>query len=70
MHSSTKAVIRKWVWTLVYNWKYQLYDPDICCCGDMIEKGGSICHHGGCRSMREYTVTGLVTKKTTTKDSR
>lgn len=38
-------------------WKYRNEDPDVCCCGCMMGQGGSICHHGGCRSMKEYCIT-------------
>lgn len=47
------AVIRYW-W---YWWGIRKHDPEICCCGDMIGCGGSICHHGGCRSALEYALT-------------
>lgn len=38
-------------------WRYRNIDPDICCCGDMVGSGGSTCHHGGCRSAKEYAIT-------------
>ena len=38
-------------------WHYRFVDPELCCCGDQIGCGGSICHHGGCRSAKEYAVT-------------
>jgi hypothetical protein len=41
----------------IAKWKYRHVDPNLCCCGDMMGKGGSICHHGGCRSMKEYCIT-------------
>jgi hypothetical protein len=44
--------LRRWL-----NWKYRKQDPDVCCCGCMLGHGGSICHHGGCRSMKEYVIT-------------
>lgn len=42
---------------LYVNWKYRKYDDELCCCGEQIGHGGSICYHGGCRSMKEYTIT-------------
>jgi hypothetical protein len=39
------------------NWKYRQIDHDVCCCGEQIGKGGSICLHGGCRSAREYLMS-------------
>lgn len=39
-----------------YSFKWRNVDPEICCCGERIGHGGSICHHGGCRSMKEYTI--------------
>ena len=44
------------VWYIKY-WKYRKYDDELCCCGEQMGHGGSICHHGGCRSMKEYTIT-------------
>jgi len=38
-------------------WKYRKYDDELCCCGEQMGHGGSICYHGGCRSMKEYVVT-------------
>lgn len=38
-------------------WSYRNIDPDICCCGEQVGSGGSICHHGGCRSAKEYAIT-------------
>ena len=39
------------------SWKYRRVDPDLCCCGSQMGQGGSICHHGGCRSAKEYAIT-------------
>lgn len=38
------------------SWKYRKIDPDLCCCGSQMGRGGSICHHGGCRSAREHAI--------------
>lgn len=38
-------------------WRYRKIDPDLCCCGSQMGQGGSICHHGGCRSAKEYAIT-------------
>lgn len=43
-----------------FQWKYRHQDPAVCCCGCMMGEGGSICHHGGCRSQVEYCVTSSV----------
>jgi len=51
-----------WCRKLWLNWKYRHYDPDVCCCGCMMGEGGSICHHGGCRSMKEYVITSELKK--------
>ncbi len=37
--------------------KYRDIDENLCCCGDEIGKGGSICNHGGCRSSKEYIIS-------------
>lgn len=37
-------------------WRHRKIDPDLCCCGSQMGQGGSICHHGGCRSAREYAI--------------
>ena len=42
---------------LYLNFKYRGYDPDICCCGGTVGEGSEICRHGGCRSLKEYTIT-------------
>ncbi len=47
------ALFRRLYWT----WKYRNVDPDLCCCGDRIGCGSSICRHGGCRSAKEYAIT-------------
>lgn len=45
-------------WVIVYlHWKHRDKDPEVCCCGCYMGKGGSICYHGGCRSMKEYIIT-------------
>lgn len=41
------------------HWELRNVDPEICCCGSMIGTGGSICHHGGCRSAKEYALCDL-----------
>lgn len=38
-------------------WRYRNIDPELCCCGDTIGSGGSICHHGGCRSAKEHAIS-------------
>lgn len=50
-------MIRKLYSLYLEHWKYRHYDHDICCCGDYMGHGGSICYHGGCRSMKEYIIT-------------
>lgn len=52
-----RALYRKWL-----EWKYRKHDPELCCCGEMIGDGGSICAHGGCRSAVEWCVTSQVDK--------
>ena len=47
----------KWFRKIVAMWCYRNNDPDICCCGSMLGQGGDICHHGGCRSAKEYAIT-------------
>lgn len=42
---------RKWL-----EFKYRHHDGDVCCCGSQMGQGGSICHHGGCRSMKDYVI--------------
>ena len=44
---------RRWL----AQWRYRKIDPDLCCCGSQMGQGGSICHHGGCRSAKEYAIT-------------
>jgi hypothetical protein len=46
------AVRRAWL-----AWRYRKIDPNLCCCGDWIGQGGSICGHGGCRSAKEYAIS-------------
>ena len=46
--------IKKWY---LEHWKYRHHNHEICCCGEQIGHGGSICYHGGCRSMKEYLIT-------------
>ena len=41
-------------------WRHRKIDPDLCCCGSRMGQGGSICHHGGCRSAKEYAITREV----------
>jgi hypothetical protein len=43
-------------------WRYRHADPEVCCCGSQLGHGGDICYHGGCRSMKEYAVTGDIEK--------
>lgn len=47
------------VW--VARWKYRKICPELCCCGTQMGQGGSICGHGGCRSVKEYAITRDVT---------
>lgn len=42
---------RRWL-----EFKYRHQDDSVCCCGSNMGEGGSICHHGGCRSMKEYVI--------------
>lgn len=45
------------------NFKYRSCDPGVCCCGSDLGTGGSICYHGGCRSMKEYVITADVERR-------
>ncbi len=49
--------LRRWIKRNWLTWKYRKIDPNLCCCGCELGQGGSICHHGGCRSMKEYCIT-------------
>lgn len=51
-----------WIRKLYYEWHFRFVDPDLCCCGCKMGEGGSICHHGGCRSAREYAITCCLEK--------
>lgn len=48
---------------LYLKFKYRKYPNDLCCCGETIGTGGEICYHGGCRSMKEYTITKIMEGK-------
>lgn len=52
--------MKRFIKRLYFLWKYRNVDPDLCCCGCNIGTGGSICHHGGCRSAKEYAITSQV----------
>lgn len=48
-------------------WHLRNVPDDVCCCGGMIDEtgrgdGGDICYHGGCRSLKEYTITSFIEK--------
>jgi len=49
------------LWKVARRWsvrrKYRHEDPNVCCCGCLMGQGGSICHHGGCRSAKEYAIS-------------
>lgn len=48
-----KQLIRKWA-----KWKYRKYKHDnVCCCGETVGEGGSICAHWGCRTQYDWAVT-------------
>jgi len=55
--------IRKFLYRQWLEWKYQNVDPEVCCCGELIGNGGSICAHDGCRSAREYAITSAIERK-------
>ena len=61
---ATGLDVRTRFWTIVAAWKYRHADPDICCCGCEWGKGGDICHHGGCRSAKEFAMTAFVKNRT------
>ena len=46
------------------DYKYRHYDDDVCCCGEMMSKSSfyydSMCAYGGCRSMKEYTISNSI----------
>lgn len=46
-----------WLRLKYFDGKHRHVDPEICCCGCIMGDGGSICYHGGCRSMLEYART-------------
>lgn len=48
------------LYTRWLEWKYRKYDDTVCCCGARMGEGGSICHHGGCRSAKENMITNRV----------
>lgn len=41
-------------------WKYRRIDADLCCCGEKMGSAQGMCHHGGCRSAKEYAITRAV----------
>lgn len=43
-------------------WRHRKIDPDLCCCGCMMGEGGSICHHGGCRSAKEHAIASEMNR--------
>lgn len=53
-----KRLCERWL-----KWKYRKYDDDLCCCGETMGEGGSICAHGGCRSATEYAITSELDKR-------
>lgn len=55
----TRFLMRSWL-----EFKHRNQDPDVCCCGSYVGKGGDICRHGGCRSMKEYTIDVRLGKTT------
>ena len=57
--SEDKRMLRR-LYELWLEWKYRNVDPELCCCGDTIGQGGSICYHGGCRSAKEYAITSRL----------
>lgn len=40
----------------VARWKARHIDPDLCCCGCNMGKGGDICFHGGCKSAKKHFI--------------
>lgn len=40
--------------------KYQDADETICCCGETLGEGGSLCRHGGCMSQKDWTIYQTV----------
>lgn len=54
---STKIYKAKFWRKILARWKYRKIDPKLCCCGSIIGEGGSLCHHGGCRSAKEYAIS-------------
>lgn len=47
---------RRWIKRYWLKFKYRHQDGSVCCCGCTIGQGGDICHHGGCRSMKDYVI--------------
>ncbi len=46
--------IKKWFKIKLYNFQYRNYPDEVCCCGSDVGKGGDICYHGGCKSIKDY----------------
>lgn len=46
-----RAALKRWL-----EFRYRNQDGNTCCCGSDLGKGGDICHHGGCRSMKDYVI--------------
>jgi hypothetical protein len=44
-------------------WKFRNIDPSVCCCGETLGTGGSICYHGGCLSAKEYIISKKLEKE-------
>lgn len=57
-----KFDIIKFFKSLYYQWKFRNIDPDVCCCGDYVSKGGYGCI-AMCRSEKEYVMTELLNNK-------
>lgn len=52
------AVFRMWL-----EFRYRNQDGETCCCGSQIGKGGDICYHGGCRSMKDYVIEKEIERR-------
>lgn len=46
--------IKKWFKIKWYNFQYRNLPDEVCCCGSDLGKGGDICYHGGCKSIKDY----------------
>jgi hypothetical protein len=50
----------RWLKLRYYEWRYRKVDPNLCCCGSLMDNSTYYACEGRCRSAKEYAIYNAI----------